>query len=47
MLKPEIREQDVASLGWRTAEQQACLYDQRVAICGVGGAGGAVAAKIL
>ena len=40
---PEILEQDIASLGWRTVDDQLLIYGQRLAVLGVGGAGGGVA----
>lgn len=43
---PMIHAQDVPSLGWRTASDQEQLYKQRVAILGVGGAGGGVAESV-
>ncbi len=39
--KPIIRKQDLSSLGWRNAQQQAGIYQQKIAVAGVGGAGGA------
>jgi len=39
--KPTIRKQDLSSLGWRDAHQQAGIYQQKIAVAGVGGAGGA------
>lgn len=38
-----IFNQDVASLGWWTAEDQQKLYDQRLVVVGTGGAGAGVA----
>ncbi len=39
--KPIIRKQDLSSLGWRDAHQQTGIYQQKIAVAGVGGAGGA------
>jgi len=39
--KPTIRRQDLSSLGWRDAHQQDGIYQQKIAVAGVGGAGGA------